>query len=43
MLNWIQIWRVGWVVGNIDIIVYKKSLHYIRGMDPGIVLLECTV
>ena len=32
MLNWIQVWRVGWVVGNIDIVACKKSLHYIRGV-----------
>ena len=40
MLNWVQIWRVGWVVGKIDIVAYKKPLHYIRGMDPRIILLE---
>ena len=43
MLNWIQVWRVGWIVGNIDIVACKKSLHYIRGMDPRIVLLEFVV
>ena len=25
--------RVGWVVGSIDIVAWKKSMHYIRGMD----------
>ena len=40
MLNWIQVWRVGWMVGNIDIVACKKSLHYIRGMDSRIVSLE---
>ena len=40
MLNWIQVWRVGWMVSNIDIVACKESLHYIRGMDPRIVLLK---
>ena len=26
MLNWIQVWRVGWMVGNINIVACKKSL-----------------
>ena len=40
MLNRIQIWRVGRVVGNIDIVPCSKSLHYIRSMGPRIILLE---
>ena len=43
MPNWIKIWSVGWVVGNIDIVACKELLHYIRGMDPRIVLLEYRV
>ena len=40
MLNWIRVWRVGWVVGGVGFVVCKKLLHYIRGMEPRIVLLE---
>ena len=40
MLNRIQVWRAGWMVGNTHIVTCKKSLPYIRGMDPRIVLLE---
>ena len=39
-LNRIQVGRLGWMVGNIDIVACKKSLHYIRGVNPHIVLLE---
>ena len=31
------------MVGNIDIVACKKSLHYIRGMNPRIVLLEYSI
>ena len=43
ILNWIQVWRVRWMVGYIDIVRPKTLLHYIRGMDPRIVLLECRI
>lgn len=43
MLNWMQILRIRWIVGNGCFVECKQSLHYIRGMYFRIVLLGSRV